>query len=427
MNVQPTMLKAAARYAVDSGLNMILRGLTLASKFFLLVYLAKVIPPEQLGVYGLFTVTISYALYLLGLDFYAYAHREMLSLPHTACGGIIRNQFVFYAVVYLIVLPILLLVFVTGWLPWQMVGWFYLILTMEHLSQELYRLLAVLGRVTRANLVLFLRAGAWVFVVLALFWAEPRLRGLAPIWGAWCGGVALSILVAWSGVRPLIGSMAHVPVDWPWMRRGLKVAAHFLVGTLALRGLFTFDRYFLDLYAGKSAVGVYSLFMGLANALQAFADAGAVSRLYPRIVAAYRRGSLEEYRRELRKLAASILLLNLGFSLVLFVALEPILRYIGREPYLEQAGTLWILVLAIALYCLGLVPHYALYARGCDRALVGASLLALAVFWGAALWLTPAGGTAGMALAVLAGVASLGVAKLYLVGRQPSMATERDH
>lgn len=428
MTEQIGTLKSATRFALDSIVNVSLRGLTLASKFILLVYLARVLPPEQLGVYGLFTVTIIYALYLLGLDFYTYAQREMLSLPRAEWGGLIRNQFMFYAVVYLVVLPLLLLVFVVGWLPWQMIGWFYILLTLEHLSQELGRLLVACGKILLVNVALFFRGGAWIFAVVAIFNANSELHCLTVIWAGWSVGVLISIVIAIIGVRTSIGPMPeNALTDWRWVRRGLKVAAQFLLGTLALRGLFTFDRYFLDLYVGKSAVGVYSFFMSIANALLAFADAGVISRLYPRIVAAYRTGRYVEYKMQLKKLTFGIIVLLVSFSICLFIAIDPVLLYIGRQVYIEQTLTLWVLLAAMGTFCLGMIPHYVLYARHCDRSIAVASILSLVVFLGAAICLTPNSGATGMATSVLIGVGSLGLIKMVFIMKVERSAKITSH
>lgn len=401
-----------ANAALNSGLNMALRGFTLASKFFLMVYLAKVLPPEQLGVYGLFTVTISYGLYFCGLDFYTYAQREMFSVPRGEWGKIIRNQFMFYGVVYLIVLPLLLLVFVSGVLPWQMIGWFYLLLTLEHLSQELSRLLVACSKVTLANLVLFFRGGAWGFAVIALYILQPDMTKLWPIWIGWSCGTAVSILIAFVAVRHVVG---HFPrngcTDWRWIRKGVKTAGQFLVGTLALRGLFTFDRYFLDLYAGKSAVGVYSFYMSFANAMMSFTDAGIISKMYPRIVVSYRTGRQEEYKKNLYKLGLGIVTLYISCSLALVVLVKPVLHYIGRDVYADQILVLWILLAATGVYSLGLVPHYALYARKGDRAIVISSILSLFFFLFTSVWLTPKQGASGMALSILISMCLLAVFK----------------
>lgn len=418
MTGQPNSMKLTTRFALESFVNMALRGLTLTSKFFLLICLAKLLPPEQLGIYGLFTVTISYSLYLLGLDFYTYAHRELLSHPREVWSGIIHNQFVFYAVVYLFILPLLLIVFVAGWLPWMIIGWFYLILIFEHISQELYRLLVACDRLTHANISLFFRGGAWAYAVVALYKFKPELHNLNTIWTCWSFGAGISIIIAFVSVRITIGpGFGRAEIDWQWIRRGIKVAAQFLIGTLALRGLFSFDRYFLDIYAGKSAVGVYSFYMGFANALLSFADAGVISKLYPRIVASYRAGRYSEYKQNLKRLAIGIIVLYATITIGLYVTIQPILMYIGRAIYIDHIMTLWVLLTSIGIYCLGLVPHYALYAQGADRAILIASILSLLLFIGAAVYLTPANGATGMAFSVLIGMSGLGVMKLFFSKR----------
>ena len=424
MTERPSVMKSAVRFALDSGLNMTLRGLTLASKFFLMVYLAKVLTPEHLGVYALLTVTISYTLFLLGLDFYTYAQREMFSLPRSAWRGIIRSQFMFYAVVYVFILPLLLLIFIVDLLPWKMIGWFYLLVVFEHFSQELYRLLIACEKITEANVTLFLRGGAWIFVVVLIMMRKPDLQSLSSILFAWSIGVAISV---WFSIQTLHEKFRLIheksTTDWQWIRRGLKVSGKFLLGTLALRGLFTFDRYFLDLYAGKSSVGVYSFYMSIAGAVMAFADAGIISKLYPKIVVAYRSGNFKEYRNQLKNLTIGIVSLYLIISSCIFVAIKPILHYIGRDIYLEHISILWVLLGAMGVFTLGLVPHYALYSRCADRVLVVASILSLLSFLCSAVYLTPKFGALGMALSVLIGVCFLFFIKVaFSVKTKPRQA-----
>lgn len=407
-----SLLNKYIYYVTHSAANMLLRGTTLASKFALVVYLAKILVPDQLGVYGIFTATISYALYLCGLDFYTYSQREMMSLPRVKWGKIVYNQFAFYGVLYLVIMPILLLIFAFGLLPWKVIGWFYLILILEHLSQELYRLLVVCEKITLAHVALFFRGGAWVFVVISIYRLKPELHGLTIIWAGWSIGVAISIIIGVVSLRCTIGPIFEsCNIDWSWIRRGLKVAVQFLLGTLALRGLFTFDRYFLDLYAGKTAVGVYSFFISISNSLLAFVDAGVISKQYPRIVTAYRTNKIAEYRMHLRKLAIGIVLLFVIFSFGMVTLIQPVLNYIGRIEYFKYVTTLWVLLASIGVYCLGMVPHYALYARCADRAIAVASISSLVIFLCSAIYITPRVGLTGMAISVFVGVGSLGILK----------------
>ena len=58
--------------------NLGLRG-GMVCKFLLIFFLARILPPEELGTYGLFTATVGYALYFLGLDFYTYSGRAWMN------------------------------------------------------------------------------------------------------------------------------------------------------------------------------------------------------------------------------------------------------------------------------------------------------------------------------------------------------------
>ncbi|MFX4789973.1 hypothetical protein ABTB87_22095 [Acinetobacter baumannii] len=58
--------------------NLAVRGLNLASKFILIVFLAKFLTVAELGLYGLIAATINFAMYFIGLDFYVYSNRELL-------------------------------------------------------------------------------------------------------------------------------------------------------------------------------------------------------------------------------------------------------------------------------------------------------------------------------------------------------------
>src|SRR5690606_27760460 len=98
------------------------------------------------GLYGLLAATIAYALYPIGLDFYAYSTREILRVDRGQWGGMLRNHGALALVLYSVVLPLLLLVFAMGFLPWTLAPWFYILLILEHLNQELSRLLVAVTK-----------------------------------------------------------------------------------------------------------------------------------------------------------------------------------------------------------------------------------------------------------------------------------------
>ena len=395
-------------------LNILLRGLTLAAKFFLLVYLVRVLPPEEIGIYGLVTVTISYSLYLLGLDFYTYSTRKMLSKPREDWPAIIRDQFVFYGVVYLLALPFALLLFFSGIMPWELLGWFYVLLTLEHVSQELYRLLVAIQRPLLAGCVFFLRNGAWAYVVIVIMWQHPTSQDLSSIWSGWAIGVGASVLLALVSLRNLAwSSTKDEAVDWKGIRRGVRIAFPFLLGTLALRGIFTFDRFIIDHYWGKELLGVYTFYMGIANAVQAFVDAGVIMHLYPKIIAAYRQGRINEYQKLIRKMAIGIVLSMLVLTVCAIGATYMVLDYIQEPIYSEHINILWILLASSVVMSLGMVPHYALYAMQSDLVILYSSIGGFVVMLLMAGLFAPQLSSLGVPFSVLSAILFISLAKLF--------------
>src|SRR5690606_7394792 len=168
----------AAGGLVTPALNLSLRGATLTSKFALIFFLAIFLEPSDLGLYGLLTATISYSIYVIGFDFYTYSTRELLGQPRELWSSMLRDQGVYFVLAYLLVLPLLVVIFLQGWLPWRLAGWFFALLVIEHLAHELNRLLVAMSEQLLASVVLFLRSGLWGLVLLPLMWVVPESRQL---------------------------------------------------------------------------------------------------------------------------------------------------------------------------------------------------------------------------------------------------------
>ena len=146
---------------------LLLRGLTLASRFLLSVLLARMLSPDAMGDYGLITATLAFALLGLGLEFYSHTiaswfrqarsgasnHREPVrSRRDRFCRrGAGRHAGD-----------------LAGLFSARLASWFLLILATEHLSLEATRILIITSRPVRAYLAVFLRGGIWVYAIAML-------------------------------------------------------------------------------------------------------------------------------------------------------------------------------------------------------------------------------------------------------------------
>jgi len=383
-------------------LNIFLRGITLISKLFLIVFLAKLLPPEQIGVYGLVIATISYALYLVGFDFYTFSTREIVSCDEDQWPSMIRDQAVFSLIMYIVIFPSLLAVFIFDVLEWGIVGWFYTLLVLEHISQELNRLLIAMGRPITASVVLFVRMGAWCFVAIALMLQFPMTRSLTTIWSAWLLGTLVSVFLAVFSLRHLNWKQtSQDPVNWAWLKNGARTAFIFFLGTIALRGIFTLDRYIMKYYVGLEILGVYVFFVLIGNGLYSLIDAGVIVFVYPKMVGAYRKGNFEEYRKNIKELILGILITIMMLLIGLWLFINPLLDFVGKVEYSRNINSFWLIMFAICIWCVSMIPHYILYSKGKDKIIIISTWITFAVFTFLSLILVPSYGLQGIAYSLI--------------------------
>src|SRR5205085_5429051 len=124
----------------------------------------------------------------LGVGFAVYTTRAICSGERSSPAVIVRDQFVFHVFVYVLVLPLMLLVFVAGILPWHLVSWFYVLVILEHAGQECNRLFVALAQPLKASFVFFVRTALWGPILIGLMFSSPTRRNLDQVWVWWTVG-----------------------------------------------------------------------------------------------------------------------------------------------------------------------------------------------------------------------------------------------
>ncbi len=360
--------------------NIVLRGVTLASRFLFIFFLARFLAPSSMGIYGLFAATVGYALYLVGLDFYTHSTREIIKKDKKEWGAILKNQIALSGVLYLTCIPLLCLLFTFDVLPVGLLPWFVVILILEHINQELSRLLIAISEQLMASALLFIRQGSWALAIVTLMYFDTTARTLNYVFAAWMVAGLIAVSIAIYRLRKMEIGGWQQPVDWTWILRGLKVCIPLLVATLALRAIQTLDRYWLENVAGIEVVGAYALFMGMAGTLSAFLEAGVFSYSYPALIKAYHNNRGGEVGDHLRKMLLLTIAFCILFSAASWAALPYLLTWIGVDFYFRHQELYGWLLFAMVTYTIGMIPHYALYAQGKDRPIIASHILSVFVF-----------------------------------------------
>lgn len=393
-----------------------LRVATLVSKFALIFVLAKLLPPQDVALYGLMAATIGYALMALGLDFYTFATRDLIVTPRHSWAGKLRDQGIFYLVTYALVLPPALLLFSHGLLPWSMALWFFPLLAVEHFAQEFNRLLVAISKPLWASIVVFLRSGLWAIAVATWMWLHPASQQLSFVFGAWLLSAALACALALWPLRHIDRQSLGSRINWAWIWRGLKLALPFALATLCLRAIYTADRYLIEWLDGVQVLAAYVLFVGMANAVMSFVDAGVFSFQYPRLLTAASQGKKEAFAHEMKRLWRNTLLVTGLLTVAAYVLARPVVQWLDQPAYAAQLGLLPWTLAAVALMTISMVPHYALYARHRDRVIITSHLASVAVFALAAWLLRPPLGPATIPAAVVVAMAFILGFKLLAYG-----------
>ena len=376
MNLQESLV----HFNAEKIYNLAIRLTTLSIRFLFIFFLAKYLDPASVGYYGLFTSAVSYSMYFVGLDFYIYTTREIIHTTRDRRGQMLKGQLALSAVLYVALLPIAIILLRYVGLPTHLILWFAPLLALELFNQEVYRLLSALSHQNFASMLLFMRQGSWGLMIVALLAWSTENRHLDAVMALWTlAGLFTSVLGILKLKRLQIGGWS-LPIDVVWIRKGITLSATFLVATLALRGVQTIDRYWLESLGGIEVVGAYVLFLGMAGALMVFLDAGLFAFAYPELIRLVHEGDHMLVRKRMWQMLVQTLAMSTAFTLFSWFVLPILLNWIGNPVY-SSAFYLypWVLA-AVIINALGMVPHYMLYAYGKDGPIIASHLTALPAF-----------------------------------------------
>lgn len=360
--------------------NVGVHGVNLVSRFLLIFFFAKYLDPASVGYYGLFSVAVGYSIYFVGLDFYTYVAREVLKAPSTKRGQLLKGQAALSGLLYFLFFPVALVLLHYADFPRMLVYWFFPILFFEHFNQEISRLLIALSEPVAASVLLFIRQGSWALVTVALMAWEPAVRDLQTVMVLW---VVAGFTAAFTGVckvrKMRMGGWGEA-LDWHWIRCGIAVSAAFLLATLALRGIQTFDRYWLEALGGIEIVAAYVLFLGVAGTLLTFLDAALFAFTYPALIQLHHEQNTDVAHAKVRQMLWLTIIISCGFALISWLLLPYLLLWINNPVYSGAINLYSFLLSAMIVNAISMVPHYALYARGYDRPIIHSHIAALIAF-----------------------------------------------
>ncbi len=391
-----------------------LKGVSVGVRFLLVLYIGKYFTVEDLGDYGIFNTIIMFGLILLGFNFYQYANRDLVNADDPEKLAIIRGQVVFTLGCYLIFLPVALLVFYLEKLPFNLMLVFYGVLILEHITQELFRLFIALGKSLISSVLAFLKSGSWVLTILAIWYLGDQqvLYHMDWVYTFWFGGDLLALAFGLFMLRRRFKGVESNPIDYEWVKKGIKISVFFLISTLAYKVIELSDRLMMDSLLDRTSVGVYTFYFQMSNIVHVVIFTAVLMIFYPKILKAI--GNKEQLIKEKNQLSKQVYGISLVTAIVIYLLTPFVADFLGKDEITSYSGILLFLLIGNVLLNISFIYHYVLIAFKKDQMVMFITIAGAVVNVVANLVLIPRYGIYGAAFSSIAGFSIMFLVKTLL-------------
>lgn len=345
-----------------------LRFLSIVAKFTLFLFMGKYLSEANVGIYGMIATTIAMLMQIIGLEFHYYNTREIQKKKVGERGPLIRDQFILHLISYSFSFPFLILFFSFGFIDFSFIFLFYGLLLFEHLSQELFRILAANQLPIQATFNLFIRTVPWVLVSCSLIFKGYTENIVNSILLSW---IICSFLCFLLGVfqlkHELNRQILSVKINWAWIKKGLFTIVPFVITSGAFAILVAVDKFLIKLNAGDELLGIYFFMFSLAGGYYTLLSFSVGVIYGPKVLHAYHNESIIKFleiRREglIKTFAVGAILIPpaaIGIYIVLYL--------IDNSVYSDNLHIYYLLLLANILWAFSDLLNFDLYIRGLDK------------------------------------------------------------
>lgn len=385
-------------------------GVRLAFMFALL-YLSG---PALLGQYGLLASIEVVAIYLAGLEFHAFTTRRYARRPGARR---LRIALASHARMLCFSAPAAMLgAALAAWLlglgltPLALFG-FLVIVGTGSVAQEMSRFIVMTHRPVAAAVLSFIRTALWQPVVLLFVATEQPLEALALAWM-----VAAVVSLLWGGWMLRGALFARVRPGSRYLGQGLKTTRNYYAMASASVLQSNLERFVLQLFLGPEAVGIFTFFQNLANALPALVQSSVLNVWLAHLLNQFGQGVKTRFdlvKQVQRRVLATCAILSGG----IIVGVTGIALLLARDAYLHYLWILPALLVSQTLIMWSQPLYLGLFGAHCDRVIMIQSLTLLAATLFLCVLCVAQFGIGGAVVSQLAGGASVALARWAIFAR----------
>lgn len=354
-------------YGIVKLQSLLLRLSALLLKMGFVFYIGKEMPSDNLGQYGLISVTLTFLTIIIGFDLYIETQRRAIASP-SETKNIFLNHLIALSINYLIVVPF---IWVANYyfIGIDEVFLFFLLLFGEHFGLEFFRLLVTVGRVRFANVYIFCKEALWIALLITkwmCFGISPNfIHDLLLFWGS---GATISFFV---GVLVFYRkySFTSFNLDTYFFKSVYLVGFKYIFGSIAIKLIQFSDRYVLLYFLSLKEVGIYTFFNQLGNSISTMIFTLTVSFAYPKIIDSASKGDISRFKRYMHSFNKELMVIFIVviFGFVLFLPF--LLNFVQKNEFFEYQYLMYVLLSGILVFNLSFPFHFGLIGARRDLAL----------------------------------------------------------
>ncbi|MCL5043065.1 MAG: hypothetical protein M1440_11565 [Gammaproteobacteria bacterium] len=348
-------------------LAVVLRALTLASRFLLLFYLATKFDLVQMGLFSLYWAGLQLSASLIPLDVYAQTTRLILARTEETGSNLEKHfGFLFWAILILAPLAVYLNAKFGAKLEGLLLILFLFHLTIEVFATDLSRLLIPLGKPLLSNFSNFLKSAGWIFPLILLF--ELNIAEISPVTviNLWLGGSIVSVIVALRLSRLEKFRLSKIEIDIRWVKAAISGSFVFLIATLLFRSILGVDKFLVSAAYGEEVVAIYTVYAAGVLGVLALLESGVSAWHYPGMVQSIRNSNFDLAKSQFGKYFSQ----NIFSAFLLFLGLFlffPSAAYVFLpDAYFDEISLFFVMSVGVVFYCITMPFHYVIYAFGRD-------------------------------------------------------------
>jgi O-antigen/teichoic acid export membrane protein len=229
------------------------------AKFALAIYMTRYLGLADLGVYGLLVGATTTVPAIFGFGLNDWLARLLVGMERKQALPLAATRLVLTLAVHIVAQS-------AGWcindllgapVPWALAAPIGAILLLEHLSADAYSMLIGRDRATLANVLLFLRSGAWPLLVISWGLIDPSARTLPHVLYGWVAGLVAMWLVVGVAFLP---RLRQISLRGGLLQEGLRGGLPFYLNEIGAVGNLYLDRFLISLFLNLELTGVYTFF-----------------------------------------------------------------------------------------------------------------------------------------------------------------------